>query len=210
MPRPGTPEDHEDGTRTCIECGERRPLAEYDRDKSAKLGRRGRCKPCRARAVGAWYEANADRQRTRARERLRRGAEAIRKRDRERYYRDRPKRMQLVLEAGRRRRALLAQVPADEGITYEALRDRDGDECCYCGVTLDFTPGDGKTYVPRKASIEHYLALTSGGHHTWDNVGLACLQCNVRKQATPLAVWLEVAGASTCEDDDRAGLGLDA
>lgn len=61
------------------------------------------------------------------------------------------------------------------------------------------------------ATRPSYLALTSGGHHTWDNVGLACLQCNVRKQATPLAVWLEVADHATShEDHHRARARLDA
>lgn len=210
-PTPADPIDHGDGTRTCRTCAERKPLEDFGRDRAATLGRRAACKPCRSQQSSAWYAANQARQLERHRERKARDLDRVRAQDRERYYRHKPKRMALVLEAGRRRRALLAQVDYDEGITVETLCERDGDQCCYCRVTLDFTPGDGRTYVPTKASIEHYVPLTSGGHHTWDNVGLACLQCNVRKQARPLDVWLEVAAHAIDQDQDhhraRARLG---
>ena len=38
--------DHEDGTRSCSKCGERKPLAEYYKDRNGSLGRRAYCKSC--------------------------------------------------------------------------------------------------------------------------------------------------------------------
>ncbi|MGZ4663708.1 MAG: HNH endonuclease [Frankiaceae bacterium] len=116
-------------------------------------------------------------------------ADAYRERDRDRYQRDKPKRIALVAEAGHRRRALLASVPRERGITVAALIKRDGDLCHWCRCRMTTAPAKGHVFVPSKATIEHVLPLSRGGGHVWANVVLACWQCNVRKNAKTEDEW---------------------
>ena len=58
--------------------------------------------------------------------------------------------------------------------------DRDGWRCGICGKRV------GKSYAwphPRSASLDHIVALARGGSHTYDNVQLAHLGCNISKSA---------------------------
>jgi 5-methylcytosine-specific restriction endonuclease McrA len=92
-----------------------------------------------------------------------------------------------------RRRAGLWGVPAIKGISKEALRRRHGDRCCYCGVTMEFTIGEGYNHNPLRASIEHVIPLSLGGAHDWENVRLACMACNEGKSRTRTAEqWLAI------------------
>ncbi len=55
------------------------------------------------------------------------------------------------------------------------LRDRN--RCQYCGGKFDH----------RDLSIDHVVALSRGGHNTWENVVCACVNCNKRKgDRTPM------------------------
>lgn len=182
--------DHEDGTRTCTACGQRLPLDAYDLDSNATLGRRSHCKPCRSARMKAWYAANRERQAQRQAERFATNRDAIRLQDMARYERHKDKRIALVVEAGHRRRALKRGAPADRGITVTALRKRDGDTCCYCSCVMVFRVASGREFISTKATVEHRVALARGGSHTWDNVALACWQCNVRKNAADLDEWM--------------------
>lgn len=82
-----------------------------------------------------------------------------------------------------KRRAAKRGVETTPGITREALRERDGDACAMCGEVMDFTTHTRTTRPPNSASIDHILPLSRGGGHTWQNVALCCLVCNVRKGA---------------------------
>lgn len=195
------PVDLEDGTRRCRDCGEAKPLDHFPQDRSGTKGRRASCKPCHTAQAKAWYADNMERQRRRQVERYHRDIDKSRAMDKLRYERHKPKRIALVTEAVHRRRALMKQVEYEPGITVKALRKRHGDDCCYCGVTMQFTPGDGHTFVPLKATIEHIVAITRGGGHTWANTALCCWQCNVRKNAKPLDQWLD---SIAIDDDDAA------
>lgn len=109
-------------------------------------------------------------------------AEALRQRDRERYERDRDKRIALAVEAAHARRQRFAKLGTPvRGITVRALRKLHGDQCCYCGVAMSFETAVGRKFLPEKATIEHVIPLSVGGAHDWDNCRLACWQCNIRK-----------------------------
>lgn len=185
--------DNEDGTRTCLDCSQAKLLSQFPRAANAAKGYRSNCKPCHAARATAWYAENKDDHLPRQKARYYRDIEKIRERDRQRYERDKPKRIALVTDAEHRRRALMRGVESDRGITVAALRKRHGDLCCYCMQTMSFARGDGQSYVPTKATIEHVIPLALLGPHTWDNVLLACWQCNIRKNSTPLDEWLQVA-----------------
>lgn len=63
----------------------------------------------------------------------------------------------------------------DNSITLEKLYKRDKGICYLCGKHLSL-----KTYynAPTAPTIEHVIPIVKGGTHTWDNVRLACRQCN--------------------------------
>jgi hypothetical protein len=67
------------------------------------------------------------------------------------------------------------------GITVAELRERDGDLCYLCDRLMSFRRSRIGNYNPRRASIEHVIPRARGGEHTLDNVKLACLRCNIRK-----------------------------
>jgi len=195
--------DHEDGTRTCSVCGERLPLTHFSKDARGLRGRRAQCKTCHSAQARGWYADNDERQRLRQRARYLRDLEVIRQRDRERYERDKDKRIELVVEAGHRRRARLRNAPSDRGITYAALRRRAGDLCGYCQRLMDFSTVNGATFVAERATIEHVVPLAVGGTHTWDNVILCCWQCNVRKNRRSADEWLtSLRALQTSPDTD--------
>lgn len=184
-----TATDYDDGTRRCTACGSRLPLTDFDVDHNATKGRRSHCKPCRSAKMKAWYAANRERQAARAQARRDADPDKIRAQDLARYYRNRPKRIALVEEAGHRRRALMRQAPTESGITKARLRGRDGDHCCYCGCIMDFVVDRGGMRRPDKATIEHIVPLAAGGPHSWANVALACWRCNTRKNRRTVDEW---------------------
>lgn len=198
--QPGKPVvDLDDGRRVCRDCNEPKLLEEFPRDRTGTKGRRASCKPCHTTTAKAWYAENQERQQKRQVARYHQDIDKSREREKQRYERDKPKRIALVTAAVHRRRALMKQVEFEPGITVKALRGRHGENCCYCGVLMTFAAGTGRDFVPLKATIEHIVAVTNGGGHTWANTTLACWQCNVRKNAKPLDEWLE-----SIEADDAA------
>jgi hypothetical protein len=186
--------DHEDGTRTCSECQVRQPLDNFHKDQRATLGRRSKCKTCRIKTTLDWYNDNRDRQVQRQRERFEANIEIARERDRKRYERDREKRIELATQASHKRRLRLLEAEYDRSVTRANLRKQYGDECFYCGCMMDFgryKRGETPTHL---ASIEHVVPVFDGGTHTWDNVVLACLTCNLRKNRRTLDAWMASRG----------------
>lgn len=74
-----------------------------------------------------------------------------------------------------------------ESITVEELRNEFGDGCVYCGRQMSFSVM--KTYNPLRASIEHVVPIARGGLHVRNNVRLACLECNLRKNKKLVEEW---------------------
>lgn len=61
------------------------------------------------------------------------------------------------------------------------LRRRDGSECFYCGIELDFdTPADGRC-TPRHATIDEVIPRGRGGSERPENQRLVCYECNQGK-----------------------------
>lgn len=76
-----------------------------------------------------------------------------------------------------KRRARKKKLPADD-IRPREVYERDGWICQIC-----FEPVDEKMKWPdpMSPSLDHVIPLSKGGHHVWENVALAHLDCNVRK-----------------------------
>jgi hypothetical protein len=67
----------------------------------------------------------------------------------------------------------------DETITRrEIFRSANG-ICAICGALTHFE--NSKEYSPLLATVDHIIPWTKGGGHTWENVQLCCLRCNIVK-----------------------------
>ena len=183
---------HSDGTRTCSRCEIRQPIENFHKDKNASDGYRSHCKSCRVAHVKKWYKENQPRQLRKHQDYYENNLDKIRIRDKARYKKDKPKRLELASEASQIRRARKKKAKVDKGISKLSLRKRLGDYCYYCKIEMDFTPASGRVFKDSHATIEHLIPLSKGGSHTWENCVLACQACNKRKHAKSEDEWLKV------------------
>ncbi len=72
-----------------------------------------------------------------------------------------------------RHRAQNLGVVCDNTITLAGVFKRDRGICQVCKMWVQ----------PRRASMDHTFPLSKGGTHTWDNIQLTHLICNLRKGA---------------------------
>lgn len=81
------------------------------------------------------------------------------------------------------KRAKLAGSDWEYGVTLKALAKRDNMECQICGCKVHRHKGPRHGWQPRAWSIDHIVAINGPcrGSHTWDNVQLACIECNTMK-----------------------------
>lgn len=179
-----------DGLRICKVCSEPKPESEYHKDKTAPDGFRAQCKPCRNGYMAGYYDANRDKRVAYEQDRRLNRTEHMRALDMARYERNKEKRIALACEQVAIRRARLAGVETDKGVTVAELRRRLGDQCCYCAVLMTFERVvSGQRISPNKATLEHVMPISRGGTHTFGNTALACHGCNVSKNAKTVAEW---------------------
>lgn len=155
--------DHEDGDRTCNTCKVKKPITDFYRGKFYTRGRWPRCAECHI----AWF--------------------SNRYQENKAYYDDQARTNRHA------RRARIAGGQVDPGVTRAKLRKIHGDDCMYCGVTMDFEER-GRRQSKTRATVEHIIPIAKGGSHTWDNTALCCALCNSMKGAkTPaeFAAYLE-------------------
>ena len=72
------------------------------------------------------------------------------------------------------------------GISLSQLYNRDNGICQICGKPVNW--GDntwGEHFGPQYPTIDHIVALSNGGAHTWENVQLAHAICNSYKRNLP-------------------------
>lgn len=71
-------------------------------------------------------------------------------------------------------------------ISLEKLFSRDHGVCYLCGNKCDWADGEERdgTFVagPCYPSIDHVIPVSKGGTHTWNNIKLACRECNWTKR----------------------------
>lgn len=79
------------------------------------------------------------------------------------------------------RRAMRYGVVYDRSITLNKLIKRDGMTCYICGKTCTKDDSRWGTLGPDYPTIDHVTPLCKGGTHTWDNVRIACGECNDAK-----------------------------
>jgi 5-methylcytosine-specific restriction endonuclease McrA len=82
---------------------------------------------------------------------------------------------------GIRKRLESTGADVDESISRRDVFKRFEGKCYICEVETHWTI-EGK-WDPFLATVDHIKPVSKGGSHTWENVALACLICNVRKGA---------------------------
>lgn len=191
--------------KKCSKCSAVKPVGEFYRSGKSKDGLLARCKPCHNAAGREYYRKNRDKviartnayqaanpERSRGYWRKYYASHREQRAEESRQYRARnPEKVSAYQKDYRKRhpekaardqharRAMLAGVPHDKAVTLEALRERDGDFCCFCGIQMDFCGPD--TYARNKATLEHITPVSSGGSHTFCNTALTCRGCNLSK-----------------------------
>ena len=209
-------------TKRCSGCGVVQEVAGFSRYASSSDGLQGRCRTCRR----AYYEANRDRaaeskrayreaNRDKVAERQRAYHEANRDKlvEYQRAYREANRdrlaeRQRAYYEANRdkvaehirRRRARKRSVPT-EPVTYDDLRQVDGDSCQLCFKPIDF---DLAHPDPMSRTIDHISPLSTGGWHTIENLQLAHLRCNIRKGNRSISLDTQDSADGTGADHDVA------
>jgi len=93
---------------------------------------------------------------------------------------------------------MLPDAEFDQSITWESVWERFGPYCYICGKEAIYNQKDlglrqgtnawkerwgeyRREHIDRAAVVEHMYPRSKGGTHTWDNVRIACLRCNLIK-----------------------------
>ena len=175
--------------RACTNCNVEKPKSDFHKDSRSPGGLRRQCKTCRSSHMSKFYASKADEVKARMSEYRAANPDRVRESERKRYAKHRDKRIALAVDAVHARRARMFSGEVDKGITAKRLRERDGDECCYCGVVLDFERKPRGQGVGHGATVEHVVPISQGGAHVWANVALACRDCNFGKGSMSLEDW---------------------
>jgi 5-methylcytosine-specific restriction endonuclease McrA len=78
-----------------------------------------------------------------------------------------------------KRTAAKFNVSYDESITRREVFTRGSGICYICGALTHFENSD--EFSPLLATVDHLIPWTRGGQHSWENVKLCCLRCNMVK-----------------------------
>lgn len=175
--------DAGDGLRECLSCGCVQPLDDFHLDAAGTGGRRATCKQCRVSFEKARYASNPAMFREKYRADRRANPERYRQVDSSRYERDREKRIAAANYYTQLRRSRLAGSEVEQGVTIAALRDLDGEDCCYCGCVMVFASFGRGSRPDNQATLEHVIPISRGGGHTFSNCAVACWRCNISKGA---------------------------
>ncbi len=80
------------------------------------------------------------------------------------------------------------------------LKRKSGDKGNLSEIDLEYIKARDKTCVycgsNEKISFDHIVPLSKGGHSTIENLALACLKCNLSKNAQDAFKWCELKGIS--------------
>lgn len=178
------------GLKICKTCDEALDVSMFHKDSGSPDGFRAQCKPCRGEYMAEYHAENREARMEYVRARRVTHADHVRALDRERYARNRDKRIALASDNTRARRSRMAGVLTDSGLTVARLREIHGDRCCYCDVEMTFERGKrGDGIKPNRATLEHIYPISRGGSHTFLNSALACHECNTSKNDKTVAEW---------------------
>jgi 5-methylcytosine-specific restriction endonuclease McrA len=159
-------------SKQCSQCGELKPLTDFNRNPNVKSGLRANCKVCKQKQVKAWQVENREKRNARAKElkkhpryQLNRNLAQIRFK---RRHPDRKKADDVKRRA--KHPDFISDLTTEQ---WESIKTFYGNACAYCG-------GSGL-----KLTQDHVVPIAKGGHHTASNIVPACMSCNCRKNVRP-------------------------
>lgn len=155
----------EDGRKTCVSCGIQGEIESFSPNARGRGGVSAYCRSCvNASARVRNAETGCYREYTRA----------YRATNRERW-----RALHRLTQAKRRG---LTKITCDGTVTDAVLKAIYATEsCAYCRKQ---TPENQRT-------ADHVIAIASGGHHSADNLVMACRSCNSSKSDLDVTVFLE-------------------
>ena len=161
--------------KICADCKEEKPYSEFHRDSSKKDGLRLYCKDCMCIRHRKWYVGKgvAGRHREGCRQYYLKNAEVQHERSRHWAEVNPEVNRTSHKRSNDKRRAKLASVDFDSSINLVDLRIRDRNTCGICSESVH----------EELCSVDHIIPISRGGPHTWDNVQLAHIKCNIHKAA---------------------------
>jgi len=179
--------------KLCKKCGQEKPLSEFSKHPTAKLGVRPECKPCRAKDNGRWRDANREHTRAYFKRYYQENLEAERKRSREKMRAWRAANPEDAAEQSKKHCRLYYLRHKEKYETYRAtylnnkrgvdhqpytrreIYERDGGVCRGCEQKLKFGPYG--------FHLDHIVPLSLKGPDVPANIQLLCVKCNCSKKA---------------------------
>ena len=146
-----------DGKKICLGCKEDLPTSEFHRTGASWVAR---CKPCQAVHTKAYRATRPEI--VRAQARVSAARRPLQRRD-----------------TARKRRAALRLVKVED-VESIAVFDRDG---WVCGICETGIPRVTVWPHPQSPSLDHVIAISLGGDHSYSNTQAAHLACNMSKGA---------------------------
>lgn len=166
--------------KMCRRCGQTKELREFYRSKKNRDGRRGTCRECQTKAAQHWNRMHA------ARHAATNRAYRLRHLDKvsecQRLYRlaNPDKRAEGDALDRLRQRGIEC-----EAFGYAKVLERDGMTCHICGGPVERST----------LSFDHVIPLSKGGSHSPENVRVAHLSCNQKKNTKVLASLMPMEGS---------------
>jgi len=162
--------------KVCGTCREWKPLKRFFRHRDHWDGISTTCKACGAARLMQWEAANPEKKA----EYGRRHRERHREHERARLRQWRQNNPCKNAAKSQRYRARKLDVTI-KLVDREAVFERDGHTCVYCGST-------------ENSELDHVVPLSRGGPHCEDNLVVACRRCNASKGAKLLEEWEQCNG----------------
>jgi len=164
--------------KTCSSCKEEKPLNEFHKQAASPDGHGYRCKECAREYQKIYHKKNKEKHNEAGKIWRENHREEISEYGKT-YRENNPEK---CAEKSNRRRALKMNANIIENIDRLFVYERDGGRCHMC-----------KRKVNRKNwHLDHIVPLSKGGDHSYKNVAVSCLYCNLSKGNTgssQLRMW---------------------
>lgn len=99
------------------------------------------------------------------------------------YYDRKPTREYMFVECGKPTHSLRKSV--NNAILRTRLAEAQNWRCAYCGIKCT-----DEREIGHSATIEHIVPRSIGGRDVWENMVMACKNCNSNRSSVPLEDFL--------------------
>ena len=154
--------------KKCCKCQQFKELSSFNKLSSAKDGLMYRCKTCHK----VYYKRKANKYKQGMKEYYKKNTEKHKARNKQ-WAKNNPEKVRKSHAKAdhNRRAAKLNNGGIDRDIEIDIIYTYYKGKCGICSKFVE----------QKDKSIDHIRPLSKGGTHTWDNVQLAHLKCNIKK-----------------------------